>query len=140
MGYTHFWSHGRLTPEQMGDISGSIRKIIAASNVKICSGRGDGKPTLTKQMITFNGKGPDLDHETFQVMANPESEFCKTARKPYDIVVTACLTFLAHDYGFEVSSDGDSEEWVEGVALAAKALGKAYPCPLIVRALMGENA
>lgn len=146
MGYTHYWSHGDLTPQQMGDIAASIRQIISEADgkptstaggyhtepVKICGGRGSGKPELSKTNISLNGNGPDLDHETFHISPSGESDFCKTARKPYDVVVAACLTFLATDYGFRVSSDGDHEDWQAGVDLCCKALGRDYAHPLTV--------
>jgi multimeric flavodoxin WrbA len=162
MGYTHYWTQTRdFTPEQMGDIAGSIRKIIDTASGRpgvhnyddkpavplvICGGDGTGEPVLTKEKIAFNGQGPDLDHETFyfeakRIKEDYQSEdqrgwaFCKTAQKPYDVVVTACLIFLAHDYGFQVSSDGDVEDWERGEKLVAEALGKEYPNPLIVEQL-----
>ena len=46
--------------------------------------------------------------------------FCKTAAKPYDLVVTAILVLAEHfsEGHFKVSSDGDPEDWAEGLALA----------------------
>lgn len=174
MGYTHYWTQTRdFTPEQMGDIAASVRKIIETAEkqtvphtdysgypkppvttehaIVICGGDGTGKPELTKEKISLNGQGPDLDHETFYFEATRRKEdyqtedqrgwsFCKTARKPYDVVVVACLIFLAADYGFDVSSDGDVEEWEPGEKLVAEALGKEYPNPLIVEQLVGATA
>lgn len=38
--------------------------------------------------------------------------FCKTARKPYDLMVTACLILYKQYFPYvEVSSDGDNEDW-----------------------------
>lgn len=47
----------------------------------------------------------------------------------YDVVVTAALTYLAAEHGFEVSSDGEAEDWEAGRKLATLALGKAFPNP-----------
>ena len=79
--------------------------------------------------IQVNGKGED-GHETFtlrehfnQNFENGEGfNFCKTARKPYDTVVTACLSVLKHRLGdaIDVSSDGDASDWIEGVEYARK--------------------
>ena len=41
---------------------------------------------------------------------NPRWDFCKTARKPYDIVVTACLAVLG-EHGLAITSDGDEQDW-----------------------------
>jgi hypothetical protein len=154
MGYTHYWTQTRdLTEQEFGDFIGAARRIIQTAEgkptdtaggyhtepVQICGGRGTGKPTLNKDELILNGNGPNLDHETFAINRVIDSDawnFCKTARKPYDVVVTACLIVLAHDYGFEVSSDGDVEEWEAGEKLVAQALGKDYPNPLIVEQLV----
>jgi hypothetical protein len=50
--------------------------------------------------------------------------------------VVACLTFLQADYGFEVSSDGDTEDWAAGVQLAEEALGRQFANPLIVEQML----
>lgn len=163
MGYTHYWMQTRdFTPEQMGDIAAAVRRIIKTAQKRevscgygedtvvptICSHDGTGSPELTEEHISFNGQGPDFDHETFYIPAKRELPydgaplgrlgwaFCKTARKPYDIVVTACLTFLQADYGFEVGSDGSMEEWEPGVALAEEALGRAFANPIIVEEMV----
>ena len=72
-------------------------------------------------MIRFNGKGEE-GHETF--MLTPDSQefnFCKTAQKPYDIVVVAILCLLAHHTsGVTVSSDGGISDWTDGLALAQR--------------------
>ena len=95
-------------------------------------------PKFTKDLVYFNGgdtgvrvkKGkyweeaypdgttkeyPELSHETFILKRKKCNEFCKTARKPYDLMVQACLIlFLAHfPDDAQVSSDGDSDDWYE---------------------------
>jgi hypothetical protein len=148
----------------MGDIGRAFRKIIKTAQTRevecypdACSEDtvvpiirgfdGTGAPEFTKERISFNGDGGNgFDHETFYIAAKRELEswqgpdrlgwaFCKTAHKPYDIVVTACLTLLNADYGFEVSSDGDMEDWEPGVKLAEEALDRQFANPLIVDAL-----
>ena len=60
----------------------------------------------------FNGKG-DNAHEPFIFPGESGFNFCKTAYKPYDTVVVACL-FVARDYfapdQLEIASDGEAEE------------------------------
>jgi hypothetical protein len=165
MGYTHYWTQTRdFNEQEMGDIAASVRKIITTATdgrefpnnytgegsfpLVICGFDGTGEPILSKEKISFNGQGPDLDHETFYFDAKRELpyenarpdqlgwRFCKTAHKPYDAVVTACLTFLQADYGFEVSSDGDIDDWDAGVKLAEEALGRQFANPLIVEQLV----
>jgi hypothetical protein len=157
MGYTHYWTQPDLTADQMLDIGRQVKTIIKKAatmtapyadysawpkvedrtlQITICGGDGTGKPQITLDDITLNGQGPDMDHETFFISRGGHREFCKTARKPYDVVVVACLTFLAADYGFEVSSDGDVEDWEAGVELAEKALGRPFANPLIVEQLV----
>jgi hypothetical protein len=81
----------------------------------------------------------ELSHETFYVQRTfsahysgqrPDErglwfEFCKTARKPYDLAVTAALIRLAYHFpeGVEISSDGNEGEWEEGRALCERLFG-----------------
>jgi hypothetical protein len=131
MGYTHYWKQTRnLTPAEMEDIAGVIHKINDSTDVLICGWNGEGEPDLGPDLIRFNGPG-DEGHETFYIGPDKISfAYCKTERKPYDIVVTALLTVLAADYGFGVSSDGNLGDWEHGVRLASKAMGKVYRNPL----------
>ena len=75
------------------------------------------KPVANGKKIRFNGIGED-GHETFYVENsakqndlghNPSFGFCKTARKPYDIVVCeVCLVLKAFCPHFDLDSDGFS--------------------------------
>ncbi len=51
--------------------------------------------------------------------------FCKTAYRPYDLAVQACLVIAAHHLGdaMEVSSDGSMNEWQDAIALCQEVLG-----------------
>lgn len=75
---------------------------------------------INESEIWFNGDAKkELDYETFGIKWYPKEgkvrDFCKTARKPYDILV--CFSLLAlkaafHDYKvFNFSSDGDDSDW-----------------------------
>ena len=112
------------------------------------------KPQFTKANVHFNGDHapakdrvqnaigdwPDseLSHETFvipRVFKGNESTTesrsygffgcCKTARKPYDVMVTACLILYKYHFGkdVEISSDGDPSEWADGWKL----IGNCHP-------------
>lgn len=57
-------------------------------------------------------------------------DFCKTAEKPYDEVVTAILIRAKHHYGtsVEITSDGVWSEWSPGAFLCVELFGEAR-CP-----------
>ena len=52
-------------------------------------------------------------------------QFCKTAQKPYDIVVTQCLVVLKHFLGddIQVNSDGGKEGFEEAIQLLTDKYG-----------------
>jgi hypothetical protein len=107
--------------------------MAAANEENLLAGYdGEGAPK-TSTTIAFNGCGKDA-HESFilpQLAGNfKEFDFCKTAQKPYDVVVVACLTRLAEVPGIKVSSDGNASDWHNGAALASKILGRRLDNPL----------
>jgi len=67
------------------------------------------RPVVSKKQIRFNGIGED-GHETFMISNSSfEFNFCKTARKPYDVVVCEVLLVLnAFCPHLSISSDGFS--------------------------------
>ena len=67
-------------------------------------------PQVDGEVVRFNGRDED-GHETFMIERTGTSwEFCKTARKPYDVYVVACLILLHHyNPEFVWSSDGEGE-------------------------------
>lgn len=148
MGYTHYW---RYKPSKIGGWEARIEdcdKIVEAAKVKF---ELDLEGSDDKQ-LWLNGPNDarDLNHETFGVPRTlagikarvaddkkgyPQDasmhgfDFCKTARKPYDTVVTACLCVLAES-GLSVSSDGDTRDWEAGRALAQDVLGRSVANPI----------
>ena len=88
---------------------------------KIKGGLGEGRPMINESQVWFNGDGKtDMDHETFSIKwyddSNPNgSGFCKTNRKPYDLLVCVSLLAFQHAFNdykvFHFSSDGDNSEW-----------------------------
>lgn len=58
-------------------------------------------------------------------------ECCKTAQKPYDVIVTACLARLAEcgPRTVVVHSDGEPADWEAGVKLASIMLGRPIAVP-----------
>ena len=111
------------------------------------------KPQFTMKHIYFNGGScslenrkkaplgywiddPDkgLSHETFEICPKFQKHydgklsgysFCKTARKPYDLMVKAVLLVCEHYLkdDIEISCDGDGEDWVEAAKFILNVLG-----------------
>jgi hypothetical protein len=97
-------------------------------------------PEVSDDLIRFNG-WQDEGHETFMVtkklgdykVESGESfDFCKTARKPYDLAV--CLVYMIlkrhAPKSVKISSDGDWEqEWVEARKVYKELFGVVVDCP-----------
>lgn len=135
MGYTHYWkSQDNVDDAAYTAALKDIAKIVK-NKAKILAGPFGEKGTLPKTTggIAFNGIEDD-SHETFDLPASAgqleDFSFCKTARKPYDIVVVAALTRLAEVPGISISSDGDATEWKNGISLAEKVLGRKLKNPM----------
>lgn len=103
------------------------------AKVPLAGGNGTGLAVTDKDKICFNGRGDADSHETFVInRLRDDDNFCKTARKPYDIMVCATLMIVRHYIpDFKVSSDGDKDEheWQAAIALCQKVLHYGvYPC------------
>jgi hypothetical protein len=141
MGYTHYWGvdtkkiHGKT--EKFEKL---YQKAIRDCNKVIKAYYKENKGTDNSLSgysahckngayggINLNGKGDNM-HETFlfreHLKQNRDFEFCKTARKPYDLVVVSCLSIMKFHLGaaIEVSSDGDFDDWIDGIDYANKVL------------------
>jgi len=144
MGYTHYWRQNcDFTDEQWSYAREFFHNLLillpGAENTssdaydevpELFNWDGTGEPEFTDEYVSFNGNQElDLDHETFRVNKvyvpnkyNSDSspfDFCKTARKPYDVAVCAMMLMFNDLNGkFAISSDGDdpwsSEEWLGG--------------------------
>jgi hypothetical protein len=140
MGYTRYWKiKKQLDTERFKEYSETCRIVcqewekilieyylsegnsleLAEHKSKICGWDGRGEPVFSDTKISFNGsisdddRLSDLSHETFCIsLFDKEFNFCKTARKPYDKQVIACLYLLTKFFGddVEVSSDGDNSD------------------------------
>lgn len=60
-------------------------------------------------MVCFNGVG-ELAHEAFVIEKKGTDDFCKTARKPYDLLVVACLIAAWQILNYRFSSDGFNQD------------------------------
>ena len=121
MGYTHYWMPKPIHSFTWKTVESDMRKLFAACDT-LCGeyDAPESAPVLTEDLLAFNGKG-ELGHETFWIdRGGLVWTFCKTAQKPYDTAVTACLIYLASLHGFHVTSDGDESDWQAGLALARK--------------------
>lgn len=98
----------------MPEHSESAGSYVKDEPLKLFGGDGTGEPIFSDTEICFNGdRTSGMDHETFVVTPDPiDFEFCKTARKPYDLMVCAVLISMKkHLVNFSYSSDGDAEDW-----------------------------
>ena len=116
MGYTHYWD--KKNGLEGYDKALPIIKRILERYKDIIAYECDMPDTpaiCNEEMIRFNGIGDD-GHETFLFTNDAEEfAFCKTARKPYDVVVCECLIVLNHFTNVEISSDGMSGYYEKGM-------------------------
>ena len=120
MGYTHYWDFNptkiefektRQTFKKVADEVNKMHNTLPSFSesaggcyknepIVIKGGSGEGKPIINDSNFWFNGDGSNnLDHETFciDVMQSDDKwNFCKTARKPYDLLVCCTLISLAN--------------------------------------------
>jgi hypothetical protein len=91
-------------------------------------------PIVDKNVIIFNGVG-ELAHENFclELSKRPDHgiEFCKTARKPYDLAVISTLTILKYVFGdgLSIHSDGDANDWESALPTVIISLSAAGILP-----------
>lgn len=138
MGYTHYFYRDENLDHKLFDLaSKDCQKVCHGSDVKIqLEFDKPNLPVFTEDQIRFNGVGDD-GNETLVIDQHykpgfPQTndtgqlfKFCKTACKPYDRLVTACLVIFKHYFGdsFIVSSDGDIADWKDGMDDCQKVLG-----------------
>jgi len=158
MGYTHYWEIKKGTPKLSKACLDDIKKVCERYGKLIQFEEDEKKPIVLKPgEIRFNGIGEN-GHETFLIECPPKPasyqafkdgflfNFCKTARKPYDIVVCEILLILkAHlQENIKLSSDGFSNyecsfdgEWNKAIE-EVKGMGYKIDCCVYSRD-KGEN-
>jgi hypothetical protein len=142
MGYTHYFSKVATSRDdalRFEMFSIGVARIIKYAaefdGIEIADGLGEelGKWEADTEIVRFNGFGED-SHETFlfSIDGADSFNFCKTARKPYDAVVTACLIHMKDTYGdlVRISSDGDWSEWQDGARLYNNVTGLTAENPM----------
>jgi hypothetical protein len=150
MGYTHYWSFKQSPRGQAEKTEQSYLKAVKDCHKVIiayskANGGLSGYSAHTKLGkyggIKVNGSG-DNAHEDFSLREHYSQNleesfnFCKTAEKPYDVVVVACLIVLAYRLKglVNVSSNGRQADWTEGLKLAQRVLKiKSLKIPTSVR-------
>lgn len=119
----------------------------------LCDGFGKAgtAPEVNQDQIWLNGsEDDDMMNETFLLsrlykpdwveswMYNKDEQgrkrlfqFCKTERKPYDLVVCACL-IVAHHHApkaYDIDTDGTPEDWAPALEWVSAVLGDGYVLP-----------
>jgi len=112
MGYTHFMHSEKWTDEDSDGFKKALPTIRDILKVYKDLVQRDcdipEEPEVTDELIAFNGID-DEGHETFWFKNESNSfSFCKTASKPYDIVVCEVLLILdSYIPSLEIKSDGN---------------------------------
>lgn len=144
MGYTHHFKQNRTaTPEEWARITEDLTEVLKHTDVPLCYDydKPNTPPQIDHEAIVFNGLDDD-GHETFFLQREkyPQFNFCKTARKPYDIVVCAALIIAEHHApgAWDIGSDGDysdpsDDEWGQAFSLVKRVLGDGYEVPAGVK-------
>lgn len=122
MGYTHYWDGRGLTIDANAwkRCLDDCARVLAGSPVPISIERAPG-------VLVVDGLEDSC--EPFEIPDFPlVFSFCKTQRRPYDVIVTACLCLFA-EAGLSVSSDGFVGDWDAGADLATLLLGRTVTIP-----------
>jgi hypothetical protein len=113
MGYTHYWElENGIEQADWNKFLEGARQIIetaVAAGIKL-------QDDSAGAAIFINGVSADA-HEPFVITSEDTGfNFCKTAQKPYDTVVTAILIHLKKSLGSKVvvTSDGGWSSWQGG--------------------------
>ena len=140
MGYTHYWTINQkeISRESWFGFMQEFEKIESEFHGKL-DHTTDQKYKIDLDYIHFNGVG-EQSHETFTMnrknpleksYIDPDKnkleyfDFCKTARKEYDIAVCCALIIAKKHFGdiIKVSSDGiDEDGWDKAKELCQKTL------------------
>ena len=140
MGYTHYWRQLRdFTDTEWQELTRLTKLITADGSSILANGISDknSRPTIDNEQICFNGIGND-GHETFRITKKKRAkadyeeqeaydrqgafELCKTAQKPYDryVVAVLCAIYRVQRDVMNISSDGNTADWTEGLFHAVR--------------------
>jgi hypothetical protein len=117
MGYTHYFQlHSEPTQTRWDTFTSGVNSIIRTSEVPL-------EAEITGSRVILNGIGEDSHETLFIQKGDIKWNFCKTAQKDYDEVVTAILILARYVFpDLSLSSDGDWNEWRMGRELFTKAM------------------
>lgn len=114
MGYTHYWAfQEQPTKEKFAEFLEGVKQIVATAEE---AGIAIGEQKYESDYVSFNGVETGA-HETFYIeLPSHDDGFCKTAQKPYDTAVVACLIHAKKIFGADISvkSDGNWNDWESG--------------------------
>ena len=146
MGYTHYWTifQEEIPQDIWRSFASDFIKILPQFMDKL-DHETDQKFDINGNHIIFNGIGEE-GHETFSMNTKNKMEeshtgnieyfdFCKTARKEYDIAVCCALIIAKKHFAdiIRVASDGSDEDgWDKAKELCQKVLryGKSFDIEL----------
>lgn len=124
MGYTHYFTIEHLEEGFVDEVR-DIVTLAQGDGIVLAGYDGTGKPIVTDTEIALNGSSAlGQEYESF-VLPTDGFGFCKTARRPYDAVVTAILvSAIVNKVGDGISSDGTYADWKDGIFLYERAVRK----------------
>lgn len=150
MGYTSYWRKTATIPcNAWSKIIADTLKVYNHPSVNSLIQQDNdvpSQPIANANLICFNGIGEnghesfyfkkDFDNESLRYSGNNRDfGFCKTARKPYDVVVTAILWIVVkHTTHVKVTADGGFQDFLPGLRLA-EACGVDFPQRIVHRML-----
>lgn len=142
MGYTHYFPQQKECPlDQWAALKADVLRLYdqrpdsfesagqsSTGRLTLCDGWGEVELTEAAQLfrveaegesLFFNGDDREGRGQAYETMMltqyhTPGFAFCKTARKPYDWFVVACLLLAAkHCPGvWKIGTDGDPDDWL----------------------------
>ena len=134
-GYTQYYTwHQKPGDTELKTCISEMRRVIEARTNILAGPDGTGTVIIDPSHLALNGIGEE-SHETFIFPGELGFNFCKTAAKPYDEVVTACL-LVARDHFpssvLSIDSDGSWSEgdWQDGIKLYTSVLGRTPQNPM----------
>lgn len=153
MGYTHYWTFRSPAKGEASSIEAAYIKALAectkvvkayqknALDYERLSGYTAHAKNGQYGGLHVNGKQSEACEdftmrEHYKQNLERSSEFCKTNRRAYDMVVVACLIILKHRLGdlIDIGSDGDVDDWTMGLELAKRVLRlKTLKTPATIR-------
>lgn len=120
MGYTHYFTQSRdASAAEWSAITADFRKLYAGGLLPtIRFGENHAAhPEISDDLVYFNGVRDNGYEPMLLAIDGEDFQFCKTARKPYDLAVVALL-IIAHYHAAEVwriTSDGHAFDWQPGL-------------------------